>query len=98
MTSPTNSDAFFLRTAPQLSPRETRVAELLLQAKRNPEIAAVMRISDRTVKQYMYRLFSKLGLSNGWRTHSGDGRIRLAVLIHEHREALGVRCQACGEL
>jgi hypothetical protein len=46
----------------------------------------------------MYRLFSKLGLSNGWRTHSGDGRIRLAVLIHENREALGVRCQACGEI
>ena len=98
MNSPRNSNAPFLTISPHLSPGETRAAELLLQAKSNPEIAKAMHIADRTVKQYMYSLFSKLGLTNSWNHHFGDGRIRLALLIHDNRQALGVRCQACGEI
>ena len=98
MNSPTNSTAFSLTRTPHLSPGEKRAAELLLQAKHNPEIAKEMHIADRTAKQYMYRLFYKLGLSNTWNNHTGDGRVRLAILIHQNREALGVRCQACGEV
>ena len=97
MNSPMNSNASSLINH-HLSPRETQAAELLLQAKRNKEIAAAMGIEDRTVKQYMFRLFSKMGLVNTWNHGPGDGRIRLAIRIHENREALGVRCQACGEV
>jgi DNA-binding NarL/FixJ family response regulator len=101
MNSPTNSTAFSLKTLqiiPHLSPRERVTAELLLQAKRNKEIAQEMNIETRTVKAYLYRLFAKMGLTNTWNRHTGDGRIKLAIRLHEHRAALGVRCQACGEI
>lgn len=43
-----------------LSPRETRVAHLVADGKANKEIAAILGISEPTVKVYIKSLFAKL--------------------------------------
>lgn len=46
-----------------LSPREQRVLEQVAQGKTNKEIAAVLGLSDKTVKNYLSNLFDKLRIS-----------------------------------
>jgi DNA-binding NarL/FixJ family response regulator len=43
-----------------LSPQERRVLELVVQGKTNKEIAAALRLSDKTVKNYLSNAFQKL--------------------------------------
>jgi len=52
------------RTTPLLTPREEEVVQLLAEGLRNREIAARMNVSDNTIKNYMFRIFEKLGFSN----------------------------------
>lgn len=74
----------------RLTSREREACELLLQAKRNPEIARAMGISEETVKHRFSQIARIMG-------YGSMERVRLAVLIHEQRKGLGIRCQACGE-
>ncbi len=50
--------------APRLSFRERQIVELIQQAKSNKEIASELCLSVGTVKEYVYHIFRKLGVSN----------------------------------
>lgn len=54
-----------------LSPREMQLVDLICQAKLNKEIAYELKLSQATVKEYLFRLFKKVGVRN---------RTELAVL------------------
>lgn len=49
---------------PQLSHREQQIAKLLLDGKQNREIAALLALSEKTVKGYMTNLMAKLNVRN----------------------------------
>ena len=48
----------------QLSFRERQIADLVRQAKPNKEIAYELHLSEGTVKEYMNKIFRKLGTKN----------------------------------
>jgi len=52
------------QTSSVLTPREEEVVQLLADGLRNREIAARLGLSDNTVKNYIFRIFEKLGFSN----------------------------------
>ena len=52
------------RLNPQLSFRERQVVRLVSQAKLNKEIAHELHLTEGTVKEYLNRIFRKLGTSN----------------------------------
>jgi DNA-binding NarL/FixJ family response regulator len=62
---------------PRLSFREKQVVRLVVQAKLNKEIAHELHLTEGTIKEYLNRIFRKLGTSN---------RTELAVwaLTHHH--------------
>lgn len=47
-----------------LTPRETEVARLLVEGKTNPEIAAQLFISERTVQSHVANIMAKLGVNS----------------------------------
>jgi DNA-binding NarL/FixJ family response regulator len=49
---------------PQLTLREREVLELLARGKRNAEIAAALYLSERTVRNYVSNVFTKLQVSD----------------------------------
>ncbi len=49
---------------PELSFREMQVADLVRQAKLNKEIAYELHLSEGTIKEYLNRIFRKLGTRN----------------------------------
>lgn len=53
-----------LSRAPRLSPREREVLSLLADGKSNKEIAAALKITERTVKFHVTAIFNKLGAEN----------------------------------
>ncbi len=66
---------------PDLSLREKQVVDLVRQAKPNKEIAYRLHLSEGTVKEYLNRIFRKLGVSN---------RTELAIWALTHRAESGV--------
>jgi DNA-binding NarL/FixJ family response regulator len=50
--------------APNLTPREESVVKLVVQGMVNREIAEELQLSEHTVKNYLFRIFDKLGVSN----------------------------------
>lgn len=50
--------------SPALSPRQSRVLEMLVRGKSNKEIARELNLGAGTVKVHMAALFSKLGVAN----------------------------------
>jgi DNA-binding NarL/FixJ family response regulator len=60
----------------RLSPGETEVARLIADGRTNQEIGVELRMSTATVKAYVTRIFTKLGLTN---------RVQVAILVHESR-------------
>jgi DNA-binding NarL/FixJ family response regulator len=49
---------------PQLSFREKQVVDLVSQSKLNKEIAHELHLTEGTVKEYLHRIFRKLGTKN----------------------------------
>ena len=49
---------------PSLSFRERQVVNLVCQAKLNKQIAYELHLSEGTIKEYMNRIFRKVGASN----------------------------------
>jgi len=47
-----------------LTPQESKVAQLATEGLSNKEIAAKLELSEHTVKNYMFRVFEKTGVSN----------------------------------
>ena len=48
----------------QLTPREESVVRLVVQGMVNREIADALHLSEHTIKNYLFRIFDKLGVSN----------------------------------
>lgn len=48
----------------QLIPREESVVRLVLQGIVNREIADTHHLSEHAIKNYLFRIFDKLGVSN----------------------------------
>ncbi|MDT4332676.1 response regulator [Methylomonas sp. MED-D] len=48
----------------QLSSREAEVARLILSGKSIQEMSALLKINDKTINTYRYRLYGKLGIKN----------------------------------
>lgn len=57
-----------------LTAREIEVLQLVAECKTNPEIAAVLFLSENTVKEHLARIAAKLGAS---------GRSSRAALVRE---------------
>ena len=49
---------------PQLSFREKQVANLVSHAKLNKEIAFELHLTEGTIKEYLHRIFRKIGAAN----------------------------------
>lgn len=49
---------------PKLSFREKQVVNLISKAKQNKEIAFELHLTEGTIKEYLNRIFRKLGISN----------------------------------
>jgi DNA-binding NarL/FixJ family response regulator len=54
----------------KLSPQEERVMALVVEGKTNKEIALVLGLSDKTIKNYLRNAFQKLGV--GRRAHAAS--------------------------
>jgi DNA-binding NarL/FixJ family response regulator len=65
---------------PKLSFREKQVVKLVSQAKLNKEIAYELHLSEGTIKEYLNRIFRKVGTSN---------RTELAVWALTRQGAIG---------
>lgn len=48
----------------ELTPREKDVAALVMEGFRNAEIGAKLRVSEHTVRNYIMKIYDKLGVSN----------------------------------
>ena len=72
---------------PNLSFREKQVVNLVCKAKLNKEIAYELHLTEGTIKEYLNRIFRKLGVSN---------RTELAVwaLTHHASRAVQQECVA----
>lgn len=53
-----------LAVTPRLTRREESVVRLVVQGMVNREIAERLRLSEHTIKNYLFRIFDKLGVSN----------------------------------
>jgi len=51
-------------TPPKLTRREESVVKLVVQGLVNREIAEKLNLSEHTIKNYLFRIFDKLGVSN----------------------------------
>jgi DNA-binding NarL/FixJ family response regulator len=59
----------------KITPRDEQVLKLLVQGCSNKEIASVLNISPRTVKQHLRTLFLRAGIREGRK------RVKLATAI-----------------
>jgi DNA-binding NarL/FixJ family response regulator len=53
-----------IRYSPTLSAREKQIVGLVQQAMSNKAIAVELCLSTGTIKEYLFRIFRKLGVSN----------------------------------
>jgi DNA-binding NarL/FixJ family response regulator len=69
-----------------LSFRERQVVNLVCQAKLNKEIAYELHLTEGTVKEYLNRIFRKLGATN---------RTELAIWAITNRQAQSNGIESC---
>lgn len=60
-----------------LTPREFEIAQLVARGKTNRAIAAFLCVSQRTVENHLYSIYSKIGVSS---------RTELAFIIYRSRD------------
>jgi DNA-binding NarL/FixJ family response regulator len=85
-TSP-SCDAIGSDKVSMLSNREIEVAEHAVQGQTNRQIAEQLLLSEHTVKNYLFRVFEKLGVSN---------RTELLFLLSSHSHNNDPACHAVG--
>jgi DNA-binding NarL/FixJ family response regulator len=57
-------NVLFANDAPELTVRELQVVQCAAKGKTNKIIASELRLSEHTVKNYLFRAFEKIGVSN----------------------------------
>lgn len=77
ISSPECSRVTDVLGASLLSDREEQVLDLLVSGLSNRELAAVMHLSEHTVKNHLFRIFDKLGVST---------RLEAVLYALNHRE------------
>jgi two-component system, NarL family, nitrate/nitrite response regulator NarL len=70
-----------LQCAGCLSKREEEIAHLVAQGKSNRQISASLRLSEHTIKNYLFRIFEKLGVTS---------RVELTLCILGHAALPGL--------
>jgi DNA-binding NarL/FixJ family response regulator len=63
-------------TKTSISLREHQVIDLVAQGKLNKEISYALHLSEGTIKEYMHKIFRKVGVTN---------RTELAIWAHKQR-------------
>lgn len=71
----------------KLSPQEQRILELIAEGMTNRQIAGIMYLSEKTVKNYVSNLLSKLGMSR--RTEAAVYAVKHAAYVENHLEIDG---------
>jgi len=69
----------------RLTPRERDVVRLVIDGMRNQEIAQQLHLSEHTVRNYLIRIFDKLGVSS---------RVELVLYAHSGVGASGIPASA----
>src|SRR6476469_1170312 len=64
------------RTQPRLSPKETAIITCITQGKRNKEIAFQLGTTEQVIKNYLRKIYDKLGVSD---------RLELALYCLHHQ-------------
>jgi two-component system nitrate/nitrite response regulator NarL len=64
------------RTQPRLSPKELAIIQCITQGKRNKEIAFQMTTTEQVIKNYLRKIYDKLGVSD---------RLELALYCLHHQ-------------
>lgn len=64
LTGNGNGKSGAARTPPKLTRREESVVRLVVHGMVNREIANQLGLSEHTIKNYLFRIFDKLGVSN----------------------------------
>jgi len=64
---------------PLLTRREEDVVRLVADGLKNREIAQRLQVKEHSIRNYIYRIFEKLGVSN---------RIELTLYVFSHRDNL----------
>jgi DNA-binding CsgD family transcriptional regulator len=59
--SPRETETLSPRETETLSPRETEVMESISRGLRNPDIARSLKVSEKTIKNHVNKIFTKLG-------------------------------------
>jgi DNA-binding NarL/FixJ family response regulator len=65
---------------PLLTPREEDVVRLVADGLKNREIAQKLKVKEHSIRNYIYRIFEKLGVST---------RVELILYVFSHREGGG---------
>jgi DNA-binding NarL/FixJ family response regulator len=74
------------RTQPRLSPKELAIIQCITQGKRNKEIAFQMGTTEQVIKNYLRKIYDKLGVSD---------RLELALYcLHHNLSQDGIAAQA----
>ncbi len=68
------------RTQPRLSPKEQAIIHCITQGKRNKEIASQIGTTEQVIKNYLRKIYDKLGVSD---------RLELALYCLHHQLATG---------
>jgi len=63
------------RTQPRLSPKELTIVTCIMQGKRNKEIAGLLGTSEQVIKNYLRKVYGKLGVAD---------RLELALYCLHH--------------
>jgi DNA-binding NarL/FixJ family response regulator len=64
VSRPKSTDVTDAKGRPLLTAREQQVLHLLADGLSNYELATVLRLSEHTVKNHLFRIYDKLGVSN----------------------------------
>ena len=61
---PKSTDVTDAKGRPLLTAREQQVLHLLADGLSNSELATILRLSEHTIKNHLFRIYDKLGVSN----------------------------------